>query len=266
MSRSRLPSLAQPLAVLALVLLLTGCASTTPPPAAQAPPGSTAETAPPAAGEEPACKMSLATRWVRTSAEHQAAFLQTYQYATLSLEAQTAELEPGTWAVALDADETVIDNSRYQMERERECKGFSSESWRAWVRRREAKPLPGAQAFLQRIKELGGVVAIVTNRDQAECPDTMANFEAMGLPYDLMLCQKTTGEKEPRWESVVNGTASPELPPLKLVMWLGDNIGDFPNLDQSVRNEGAEAFRYFGSRYFVLPNPMYGSWQRNPEE
>ena len=250
----------------ALALLLSGCATTAAPPPAQAPVAATEPTpGAPAEGSE-SCEMSGATHWARNSAEHDAAHRQTYALATVALEAQVETFEPGKWAVALDADETVIDNSRYQKEREEQCKGFTGESWRAWVERREAKPLPGAQAFLRRIRELGGTVAIVTNRDAESCPATMDNFEAMDLPYDLMLCQTDTGEKEPRWRSIENGTASPEVPPKKIVMWLGDNIGDFPDLDQSLRDRGPEAFRSFGTRFFVLPNPMYGSWQRNPEE
>jgi 5'-nucleotidase (lipoprotein e(P4) family) len=260
------------LSILALVLLLGGCASTTAPPAVQGPvaaPETTAST-----GAEPSeaadagtgCDMSHATHWVRDSAEHDAVFRQTFALATLALEAQVQSFEPGKWAVALDGDETVIDNSQYQKEREAECKGFSRESWRAWVLRREAKPLPGAQAFLQRVKELGGTIAIVTNRDIEVCPATMENFKALDLPFDLMLCQTDTGEKEPRWRSIENGSASPVVPALKIVMWLGDNIGDFPDLDQSLRDQGAEAFRNFGTRFFVLPNPIYGSWQRNPED
>jgi len=252
------------LSALALVLLLSGCATTTAPPTTQ-PPVVAPE---PASGTdgEATCELSPRTHWARSSAEHDAAYRQIYALATVALEAQVPSFEPGKWAVALDADETVIDNSQYQKEREKACKGFTGESWRAWVERREAKPLPGAQAFLRRVKELGGVVAIVTNRDAEHCPATMDNFKAMDLPYDLMLCQTDTGEKEPRWRSVENGTASPEVPPLKIVMWLGDNIGDFPDLDQSLGHQGAEAFRSFGTRFFVLPNPMYGSWQRNPEE
>jgi predicted secreted acid phosphatase len=44
---------------------------------------------------------------------------------------------------------------------------------------------------------------------------------------------------------------------------VGDNIQDFPKLSQSLRDEADAAFGAFGTRYFVLPNPMYGSWERN---
>ncbi len=49
-------------------------------------------------------------------------------------------------------------------------------------------------------------------------------------------------------------------------MWLGDNIGDFPQLDQSVRLQSDAAFADFGTRFIVFPNPTYGSWQDNPQD
>lgn len=210
--------------------------------------------------------MSDSTHWARNSAEHEADFLQTYRHAALALEAQAPNLEQGTWAVSLDADETVLDNSLYQKERQEQCEGFTRPSWEAWVARREAKALPGTKEFLQRVHKLGGVIAIVTNRRTGqECDDTQANFQALSLPFDVMLCG--SGDKEPRWESVINGTASPDLPPLKLVLWIGDNIRDFPDLDQDVRNEpDDEGFRDFGTRFFVVPNAMYGSWTSNPKQ
>jgi predicted secreted acid phosphatase len=45
------------------------------------------------------------------------------------------------------------------------------------------------------------------------------------------------------------------------VAFLGDNIRDFPGLGQSVREQPDQAFAAFGTRFFLLPNPMYGSWE-----
>ena len=134
-------------------------------------------------------------RWVRDAAEYRTAVLQTYRVAAAAVTAASAGRPPGTWAVILDGDETVISNLQYQIERVQGHQPFTTESWHARVVRRESTPLPGAAAFLARVRELGGRVAIVTNRLGSECADT---------------------------ESV---------------------------------------FRPFGARYFVLPNPMYGSWQ-----
>jgi 5'-nucleotidase (lipoprotein e(P4) family) len=207
----------------------------------------------------------MAVRWVRDSAEHRALFLQVYRAATVHVEREAASRAAGTWAVVLDADETVIDNSRFELERVEKGIPFGSESWREWTARREATPLPGAAAFLARVRDLGGRIAIVTNRSAAECPDTEAVFRAHGLAYDVMLCEPEKGpsDKNPRFEAVARGTTPAGLPPLEIVAFLGDNIRDFPDLDQSIRARGDDAFAPFGARLFVLPNPMYGSWERN---
>jgi 5'-nucleotidase (lipoprotein e(P4) family) len=233
-----------------VLLLAAGCAST----GVEAPP-----TAPPATAG-----LSLAVHWVRDSAEHHAALVQAYALAGERVGELAAEREAGTWAVALDADETVISNTLFQKELEVSGGRFSQERWQAWARRREATALPGARAFLERVHDLGGRIVIVTNRDEAICPDTEANFRDLGLPYDAMLCRRGESRKEPRWEQVVSGTAVPGLPPLEIVMWVGDNIQDFPDLGQDLRFEPDAAFADFGRKYVVIPNPMYGSWTSNP--
>jgi 5'-nucleotidase (lipoprotein e(P4) family) len=204
-------------------------------------------------------------RWTRDSAEHQALFLQVYGAATAHVQQEAARRPGGSWAVVLDADETVIDNSLYQVERERAGLPFDGPSWRAWTERREAVPLPGARAFLARVRELGGRIAIVTNRTLSECPDTEAVFRAHALVFDVILCKPDAGpsDKNPRFEAVARGTTPAGLPPLEIVAFVGDNIQDFPALSQAIRKQGDEAFAAFGTRFFALPNPMYGSWERN---
>jgi 5'-nucleotidase (lipoprotein e(P4) family) len=236
---------------LVLVLLASGaCASTGAPPVPR--------TTPLAAPAEPE-----AIRWVRDSAEYHAALYQVYRLATARVEAETRTREPGTWAVVLDADETIINNVGYQVERSRLGLGFTPESWNAWVKRREATPLPGASAFLARVRALGGKIAIVTNRLESECEDTAAVFHAHGLPYDAMLCRPDDGpsDKNRRFEAVAAGRTPASSTPLMIVAYVGDNIHDFPSLDQSARQAGAPAFADFGVRYFLVPNPMYGGWQ-----
>jgi len=225
---------------------------------------SAAPTAPPSVPTSP-FRAPEAIRWSRDSAEHRAIFLQVYRAATAHVEREAATRAAGTWAVILDADETVIDNSLYQLERARAGKPFDPESWRAWCARREAVPLPGAAAFLSRVRALGGRIAIVTNRTVTECPDTEAVFQAHGLAYDVMLCKADGGpsDKNPRIEAVTHGTTPAGLPPLEAVAVVGDNVQDFPGQTQAIRKQGDDAFATFGARFFLLPNPMYGSWERN---
>ena len=233
-------------------------ATPTPPAVAQAP--AVAAAAVPAAASAPFLAPE-AIRWVRGSAEHRALFVQVFRAATAHVETAAAMRTGGTWAVVLDADETVIDNSLYQLERAAAGLPFDRASWSAWTARREAVPLPGATAFLTRVRALGGRIAIVTNRRESECPDTEAVFSAHGLAYDVMLCRpESSGDKNPRFEAIARGTTAAGLPPLEIVAFVGDNILDFPQQSQALRRAGDDAFREFGVRFFVLPNPMYGSW------
>jgi 5'-nucleotidase (lipoprotein e(P4) family) len=202
-------------------------------------------------------------KWVRTSAEYVALVEQVYRLATAHVESEARSREPGRWAVVLDADETVIDNSLYQEERAKAGLGYSEESWDAWVKRREAVPLPGAAPFLAHVRQLGGRIAIVTNRLQTQCDDTTAVFVKYALVFDAMLCRQngTPSDKNPRFEAVAAGRTPAGSGPLDVVAFIGDNILDFPRLSQAVRGQGTTAFTQFGVRFFLLPNPMYGSWQ-----
>jgi len=62
---------------------------------------------------------------------------------------------------------------------------------------------------------------------------------------------------------------SPEAIRIKKFVWLarpGDNIEDFPGMDQEIRFESEDGFIDFGERFIVMPNPMYGSWYENPRD
>lgn len=260
-----------PVLAVALAAGLTACApamrgaTPAPPPSASSAPAaaSAAGSAAPASSAPTAgSALPLAFRWVRNSAEHRAAYLEIYRAAATRLDSLAAGRAAGSWGVILDADETVLDNSEYEIQRAALGLGFTEESWGDWVRREAAPALPGARTFLERVHALGGHVVVVTNRQEALCPATRANLAGDGLVVDLVLCRGETSDKNPRFQAVEDGTASPTLPALHVLMWLGDNIQDFPHLSQSIAQQPDDAFRDFGRRYFLLPNPMYGSWQR----
>lgn len=219
--------------------------------------------APAAAAPTAAARLPNDLQWTRGSAEHRAIYLQTYRLAGERLEQLVKEAGAASWGVILDADETVVDNSLFQVELFRDGATYSEERWNAWVRRREAPALPGAAAFTARVRELGGKVVIVTNRDQAVCGDTRANLDAAGITTDLVLCkQPGQSDKNPRFDAVAAGTPPSTLPPLTVLMWIGDNIQDFPGTTQAIRELPDSAFERFGRAWIVLPNPMYGSWER----
>jgi 5'-nucleotidase (lipoprotein e(P4) family) len=236
---------------LLLVLAVAGCASH------------------PAATPAPTPTLAPAVRndihWFRSSAEYRGIALEVYRNAAARLPELVDGMRAGSWAVILDADETVLDNSLHERRLADRNEGFTEAEWARWVREVAATAVPGAPEFTRKVHELGGRVAIVTNRADSLCTPTRANLHRIGVDADIVLCQPgTESDKNSRFRRIEQGTAATGVPALKVVEWLGDNIQDFPNLGQSIRDTPAK-YADFGLRYFLLPNPMYGSWTRNPE-
>src|SRR5690606_5071525 len=199
--------------------------------------------------------------WVQRSAEYPAITLQVYRQATNAVLDAARDLPAGSWAVILDADETIIDNSEHERRTLAAGVSFSDSSWVPWVRERAATAIPGAVEFVRAVQDAGGKIAIVTNRADSLRTDTRINLEAIGVRDTMILCKTTTSDKNPRFRMVEEGSAPGADRPLRVIAWVGDNIHDFPGLSQESRNNRA-ALEPFGSRWFVLPNPMYGSWEK----
>lgn len=213
----------------------------------------------------PGKQVPLALHWTRASAEHRANLLQSYRGAEARLREVAAPLSRGSWAVIMDADETVLDNSLYfQRQAARGYRGFTY-NWPQFVHEAIAPALPGAVSFTSLVHELGGRLVIVTNRAENLCPDTRRNLQNAGIKADAVLCHPPGVEdKNPRFVAVQQGHVD-GLPALHVAMWVGDNVQDFPGLTQAqMRTAPDAAFSEFGRSWWILPNPIYGSWQNNP--
>lgn len=201
----------------------------------------------------------LELKWMRDSEEFVAIFRQTYALATQVVERQVGAVR-GPWAVVLDVDETVLDNTIFQVERAAYGLPFDSASWNAWVRRERAEPLPGVADFLTHVRGLGGRIVFVTNRDDVTADATRRNLAAHGLWRDGdRLCLQTADRaytKRARREELRAGTGrcAYQGERVPVLAYLGDNIADIPEADE----EPGE----LGRNWFLLPNPAYGSWER----
>jgi len=217
------------------------------------------------AAPEPAATIGLDIHWYRNSAEFRASALQTYRAAARAVQERAAGAR-GAWAVVSDIDETVLDNSLFQKERVELGVGYSAGGWTQFVHRRVSKALPGAVEYFRTVHELGGTVALISNRTAEECPDTERNLREQGIEADVVLCRIDTKEKEPRFEMVENGTAREGVGPAQILVFTGDNIEDFPDMDQTARLGDGTALSPFGTSWFLLANPMYGSFAGNPRD
>lgn len=252
-------------AALAL-LILVGCASAPP----EAPTEAPASSLP---GHLPGLH---ATLWTQISAGYRATSLQTYRLAERALQ---RALEDPDWsalaegaeaggppAVILDVDETVLDNSAYQARRLRRGAFFTPESWAAWVREASAPPVPGALEFVRAAERAGVAVFYVTNRDHAQEAPTLRNLQRVGFPVDSAGERLMTQDERSEWGSDKASRRRAVAADHRVVLLVGDDLNDFV----SGARESAEAYRElverhadrFGERWFMLPNPMYGTWER----
>lgn len=273
----RTPAMRQTLAFTVLsaaLLATTGCATLSP----SAAPAATGQ----AAGAVPAHDNLNATVWMQRSAEYAGSTETLYRAAAETLDAALADPE---WdalvpeerrnparglppAVIVDVDETVLDNSPYQARLVRDDAGYDEVTWDAWVQEKKARAVPGAVAFARAAEARGVTVLYLTNRAEHLGPPTLENLRAVGLPVkdeSVFLglgtfvedCEQNGSEKRCRRELAGRR--------YRVLMQFGDQLGDFAEILVNTP-EGREALRarhqaWFGRRWWVLPNPTYGSWE-----
>lgn len=249
-------------ALLVLVATLGGCAA-----------------APPLlSGQPPAVHpVQQAVLWVQTSGEYRAAALQAWRGATQTLDQALAD---STWsaateqsgdfshlppAIVVDADETVIDNSPFEAQLVIDNATFSASRWSDWVGQRRAPAVPGAVAFLNAAAARGATVFYVTNRDHSDEAATLDNLRSLGLPIgadrDVLLTRGENG-----WDSDKGPRRAHVAKEFRIVLMAGDDLNDFVSGSRTAVAERlalTDHYRdYWGERWIVLPNPLYGSWER----
>jgi 5'-nucleotidase (lipoprotein e(P4) family) len=253
------------LLILALAIGVSGCLSTSRP--APAP-------AVPAPVVRDTHEQLLGALWMQTAAEYRVLASATYRAAGVALERaladpgwtaateQTGEVAGLPAAVILDLDETVFDNSRFAGEQVLRRSGYTPESWSEWVALGKAGLVPGAREFLAQVRKRGVAVFFVTNRKLEQEAVTVENLVARGIPatVDEVLSQGErgwTGEKAERRQHVATTH--------RVLLLVGDDLGDFlpARVPPAERVAAAEAeAEWWGERWFLLPNPLYGSWDR----
>ncbi len=225
------------------------------------------------APKDSAPQPQLAVQYVKASIEWAAACEQTYRMAWPHVE-RAAQNESGNWVVALDVDETVLDNTGYAVELEQAGQRHTRELWQAWCRREEAPPIFGVKTFLEKVRTLGskGRVAFITNRRIAVEEATVANLKKKGLwrDGDIILTKMDENDtKVDRRNALETGTGRSEANgPLTIIALFGDNIRDFMAMQggetaADYRQNKLAQDAHWGTRFFMLSNPTYGSWTSN---
>ncbi len=195
-----------------------------------------------------------------SSAEIHRLFQQCYELAQLRLDANLAKPHVLPAAVIVDIDETVLDNSPYQITSVAQGRTFTQANWAEWTVKAEAKALPGALDFLRYAKGRGCSIFYISNRSIAEQEATIKNLASLGFPDAddrHVLCMDKTSDKTERRAQV---KASHYI-----ALLCGDQLRDF---DESFKDRTTDygrprvdAMQDTLSSYFImLPNAMYGTW------
>jgi len=221
-----------------------------------------------------------AVLWAQSSIEFESNAIQTYKAAEAALQRAlkephwTAALEQvgdfGTLppAVVLDLDETVLDNSSLRAQLIRDGKAYSDQAWDTWVSQKRALAIPGAVHFLNAALLSGVAPIYITNRVcQPNDPNdsTVQVLVKLRIPLTSgrLLCRSAAGDasdKSPR-RTLVSKT-------YRILLLIGDDVNDFLTVPAEMstvagRDQLLRVYEpLWGEKWFILPNAMYGSWER----
>jgi acid phosphatase len=234
------------------------------------------------AASSPADDNLNAVAWTQTAIEHDLIYLQTYrdaqsrllaamkdkQWDALAKDDRVAPVAGLKPAVVLDIDETVLDNSPYQARLIKSGGEFNEADWAAWCKEEKARALPGVVEFTQFAAQHGIAVIYVSNRAKDLDQATLGNLRKAGVPVSgpeaflglgtfVQDCEQVGTEKGCRRQLISRK--------YRVLMQFGDQIGDFANVlantDEGRQKAIAPYMAWIGTRWFVLPNPSYGSWE-----
>ena len=170
--------------------------------------------------------------------------------------------------MVIDVDETLLDNSKYQVWMMRANQSFSTRSWNQFCAAQVSTAIPGAVEFTKYADSKGVKVFYVTNRGVETEKDTRENMQKLGFPMggnvDTFLMQ---GEK-PDWTGAKGTRRAVIAKDYRVLLNIGDNFGDFDDRYRTSEADRMKAFEagqpYWGRQWLMLANPTYGSFDTAP--
>lgn len=236
-----------------------------------------------------------ATLWMQHSPEYRAAALQAFEGARAQLKtatrcgtAEAGQLQQSKgacgakspWAkrpaaIIFDLDETLLDNSAYQAFQIKRRELHEDARWEIWVKSEEALAIAGAVDFVKEASKTARIY-YVSNRAcrqpidkiKAElklrelCPqllDTMSRMDKLGFPKakdrSAFYLKGMYADLESK-EEIRRKIADKH----RIAMLVGDDLEDFVGGQAVYARDEATLAPLWGKRWFIIPNPAYGSW------
>lgn len=204
------------------------------------------------------------TLWLM-SGENRANSYQTFNLAKMMFHKAVEENKgKEKLAVIVDIDDAIIDSTSYTCQL-MGGKEWTTQAWEEWVASNSPKAIPGAVEFLNYVKEQGGEVFYITNRWPGIREATLESLNKLGFPIEdeknLFVREDGTPSSKESRRNIVEKDYN-------VVLLIGDNLEDFsdefsPSLGLKGRAEAVDEFKEdWGTKFIVLPNPMYGDWEK----
>jgi len=221
---------------------------------------------------------TTATLWTQNSAEYRALTTSIYQnalsnfglamedsYWTAYPKQKSDSLQQLPPAVVLDVDETVLDNSAFQARMIKQHKSFDPKEWNQWVIEAKCDAVPGALEFTKKAAQKEVTVIYLTNRDASVEKGTRKNLQELGFPLSHNGDHILSQNEKPGWTSSKSRRRAYVASHYRILMFFGDDLNDFvaaKNISQRRRQQLVKSNqKKWGKQWYILPNPVYGSWQ-----
>ena len=219
----------------------------------------------------------LSVLYAQSAAEYEASNIQTYVNAKSALDralndnSWTAALEQKENfknkppAIILDIDETVLNNIPFQARSIINGQSYPI-GWLEWMLEESSDAVAGVSDFLEYAQSKGIKIFYITNRIAVAEDATRNNIKKLGLPLDtdrdVLLMKNENG-----WTSDKVSRRQLVAKDYRILLLIGDQLGDFLPLDETTleldsRKNLADTYDYmWGSKWFMITNPMYGRWE-----
>jgi 5'-nucleotidase (lipoprotein e(P4) family) len=219
-----------------------------------------------------------AVLWDQTAVEAKATMAQAYVLARIRFDealtdknrtadpsVQSGDFANKLPAVVLDVDDTVLNTSQYQAWNVKNGTSFSPKTWTPYVNSKIDSAIPGAVEFTQYAASKGAKVFYVTNRTKEEEPATAERLKELGFPMGDNVDTLLTAKEMEGWGSAKSTRRAYIAKDYRLLLLVGDNLGDFTDAYKGSIEERQKALddnsAHWGKDWIAIPNPTYGSWE-----
>ncbi len=220
--------------------------------------------------------------WLQTSAEYRACCTQIYKLAgqRLNVILKSAGEKYPRPAIVMDLDETVFDNSAFQTFLYANKFEYTQKLWDEYEDKywKDTTLIPGAKEFIDYAEAQGVAVVYISNRTvpyQASAIKAIASngLSTAGIEQRLLLRAAEGSSDKAARRDLIEAKYN-------VLMYFGDNLRDFSEAFaasklakdatpadyrkaiEERKKAADEAACHWGIDWFVIPNPVYGEWEK----